>query len=162
MSFLLKTLDSFYKEHYSKTIIENEILYYDKLSYILAYESIDMVTNINNNIQEHFINHLNKYVNIIFNIKQKSEKITKNNKDKTIKKELHKQLYDEINKVKKDLITFGEFTSDAKYHEWIKKQKKKLFPKKTKFDNDCINYDLKSNTQDYLVSMFYLSIELEK
>jgi hypothetical protein len=28
----LKTLDNFYKEHYSKTITDNEILYYDKLS----------------------------------------------------------------------------------------------------------------------------------
>ena len=64
----LKILDIFYKEHYSKTISDNEILYYDKLSYILAYEAIDMTTNINNNIQEHFIDHLNKYVNIIFNV----------------------------------------------------------------------------------------------
>ena len=65
----LKTLTKFYKEHYSKTIIKDETLYYDKLSYILAYEAIDMITNINNNIQEHFIDHLNKYVNIVFDIK---------------------------------------------------------------------------------------------
>ena len=41
----LKQLIFFYKEHYSKTIIDNEILYYDKLSYILAYKVIDMTTN---------------------------------------------------------------------------------------------------------------------
>ncbi len=61
----LKTLPKFHKEHYSKTIIKDETLYYDKLSYILTYEAIDMITNINN-IQEHFIDHLNKYVNIVF------------------------------------------------------------------------------------------------
>ena len=51
----LMILTKFYKEHYSKTIVEDETLYYDKLSYILAYEAIDMITNVTNNIQEHFI-----------------------------------------------------------------------------------------------------------
>jgi hypothetical protein len=95
----LKTLTNFYKNHYSLTIANNEILYYDKLPYILAYEAIDMITNINNNIQEHFIDHLNKYVNIVFDIKAKRDEITKNNKDKEIRKQLHKELYEEINKV---------------------------------------------------------------
>ena len=82
-----------------------------------------MTTNINNNIQEHFIDHLNKYVNIVFNVKSIRDKITKNNKDKIIRKELHKQNYEEFNKVKKDLITFGELISNVKYHDWIKEQK---------------------------------------
>ena len=60
----LKELTKFYKEHYQPLMVKDDIIYYDKLSYILAYEAIDMITNINNNIQEHFIDHLNKYVNI--------------------------------------------------------------------------------------------------
>jgi hypothetical protein len=158
----LKTLNEFYKNHYSLTIINNEILYYDKLPYILAYEAIDMITNINNNIQEHFIDHLNKYVNIVFDIKAKRDEITKNNKDKIIRKQLHKALYEEINKVKKDLITFGDFTSDIKYHNWIKENKLKLFPNKTKFKEDNIYYELKSNSQYFLYGMFYICNELEK
>jgi len=157
----LRTLTNFYKNNYSLTIA-NEILYYDKLPYILAYEAIDMITNINNNIQEHFINHLNKYVNIIFDVKNKRDEITKNNKDKIIRKELHKQLYEEINKVKKDLITFGSFTSDVKYHEWIKTEKCKIFPNKTQFEENNIYYELKSNTQYFLYGMFYVCNELEK
>ena len=97
----LSNLSQFYTNHYSLTIANSEILYYDKLSYILPYKAIDVITNINNNIQEHFINHLNKYVNITFDIKAKRDEITKNNKDKTIRKKLHKQLYDKIGKVKK-------------------------------------------------------------
>ena len=158
----LKELTNFYKTNYATTISNNETIYYDKLSYILPYEAIDMVTNIKNNIQEHFIDNLNKYVNIVFKVKEKSAQITKENKDKTIRKELHKQLYDEISKVKKYLINFSDFTSDMIYHEWIREQKNKLFPNKKTFDKDNIHYDLKSNTQDYLVSMFYISNELEK
>ena len=158
----LQELTEFYREHYSNTISNNETIYYDKLSYILPYEAIDMITNINNNIQEHFIDHLNKYVNIVFNVKEKSAKITTENKDKIIRKQLHKQLYDEIGKVKKDLMHFGNLTSDEKYHKWIIEERIKLYPNKTRFDNDNIYYDLKSNTQEFLHSMFHISIELEK
>ncbi len=157
----LRTLNDFYKKHYSQTITNNEILYYDKLPYILAYEAIDMITNITNNIQEHFINHLNKYVNIVFNIKAKRDEITKNNKDKNIRKQLHKELYEEINKVKKDLISFADFTSDIKYHDWIKEQKLKLFPNKTQFEENNIYYELKSNTQYFLYGMFHICNQLE-
>ena len=158
----LQELTEFYREHYSNTISNNETIYYDKLSYILSYEAIDMTTNINNNIQEHFIDHLNKYVNIVFSIKEKSAKITTENKDKIIRKQLHKQLYDEIGKVKKDLMHFGDLTSDEKYHKWIIEERIKLYPNKTRFDNDNIYYDLKRNTQEFLHSMFHISIELEK
>jgi hypothetical protein len=158
----LQELTEFYRKHYSNTISNNETIYYDKLSYILPYEAIDMITNINNNIQEHFIDHLNKYVNIVFNIKEKSAKITTENKDKITRKKLHKQLYDEIGKVKKDLMHFGDLTSDEKYHKLVIQERIKLYPNKTRFDNDNIYYDLKSNTQDFLHSMFHISIELEK
>ena len=33
------------KNVYSKTISDNEILYYDKLNYILVYKVIDITTN---------------------------------------------------------------------------------------------------------------------
>ena len=158
----LRILTDFYNNVYSKTISNNEIIYYDKLSYILPYEAIDMTTNINNNIQEHFIKHLYKYVNIVFDIKNKSDEITKNNKDKQIRKELHKQLYDEISKVKKDLISFDDFTSNPIYHNWIKEERIKLFPNKTSFQENSIFYELKSNTQYFLGSMFYISNEFEK
>jgi len=158
----LKELSKFYKEHYQSLMVKDDIIYYDKLSYILAYESIDMITNINNNIQEHFIDHLNKYVNINFDIKSKRDKITKDNKDKLIRKELHKKLTEEFRKIKNDLISFNELTSDEKYHNWIIEERKKLYSNKNKFDKDLIYYDLKSNTQDYLQSMFYLAIKLEK
>ena len=158
----LKELIGFYKTNYALTISNYETIYYDKLSYILAYEAIDMITNINNNIQEHFIDHLNKYVNIVFSIKEKSTQITIENKDKIIRKQLHKQLYDEIGKVKKDLMHFGDLTSDEKYHQWIIQERIKLYPNKTRFDNDNIYYHLKNNTQDFLISMFHILIELEK
>ena len=55
------------------------------------------------------------------------------------------------------LISFETLTSDPKYHKWILQERINLYRNKTKFDNDSIHYDLKSNTMDYLKSMFYLS-----
>jgi len=162
MPLQLRELTNFYNNFYHETICDNEILYYDKMSYILAYEAIDMITNINNNIQEHFIDHLNKFVNLTFDVKKKADEITKNNKDKIIRKQLHNELYTEIRKIKNDLINFREFKSDEKYHSWINEHKKILFGNKTSFDENNIYYDIKSNTKDYLKSMFYILIEFEK
>jgi hypothetical protein len=157
-----KTLQEFYDKHYKETTIEDDILYYDKMSYILAYEAIDMETNINVNIQEHFLQHLYKFINISLDVKSKRDKITEENKDKTIRKEKHKELTSEINLVKKDLTSFSELKSNQKYHQFIKEQRKLIYGNKVKFDEDNIVYDLKSNTQTYLKSMFYIASELEK
>jgi len=158
----LKDLTLFYKDHYKSTCDEKEILYYDKMSYILAYEAIDMITNIENNIREHFIQHLNKFVNISFKLKDSMDKITKETKDKELRKQQKKELYNEIKKVKDDILSFDELKSDIKYHNWIKEQKKFLLPNKTKFDKNSIMYDIKSNPIDYLKSMIYIGTELEK
>jgi hypothetical protein len=157
-----KILQEFYNKHYKETTIKDDILYYDKMSYILAYEAIDMETNINVNIQEHFLQHLYKFINILLDVKGKRDKITEENKDKTIRKEKHKELTSEINLVKKDLTSFSELKSNQKYHQFIKKQRKLIYGDKVKFDEDNIVYDLKTNTQTYLKSMFYIASELEK
>ena len=60
----LKLLTKFYNEHYKPLTINEEVIYYDKLNYVLAYEAIDIVKNINVNISEHFIQHLHKFINI--------------------------------------------------------------------------------------------------
>ena len=67
-----------------------------------------------------------------------------------------------IIKVKNDLINFREFKSDEKYYSWINEHKKILFDNKTKFDENNIYYDIKSNTKDYLKSIFYILIKFEK
>ena len=159
----LRELTDFYKNHYKATVDVNEKLYYDKLSYILPYEAIDMSTNITNNIREHFLDHLNKFVNITFNVKDKMAQITKEYKDKEIRKQKKKELYNEIKKVKDDLISINKNkTSDVKYHKWIDETRKYILPNKNKFDKDSILYDIKSKTLDYLKPIIYLGIELEK
>ena len=161
-SVLLKNLYKFYNEHYISTIYDNEIIYYDKLSYILAYEAIDIEKNINNNIQEHFITHLNQFVNHSFNLQEQKDEIKKI-KDKEVRKESFKSLTNEFKKIKDDLISLtNDLKADEKYHNWIKEHKKHIVPYKPNFDKDSIYYDLHSNTKDYLKSFIYINIQLEK
>lgn len=132
-----KNISSFYNEHYIKTIKTfkhvEDIMYYDKLSYILAYEAKDIVTNVNINIQEHFIDHLYKYVNIVFEVEKKKQ-IIKCCPDKTKRTELYKELYAEIDQIKTDLTSFDAFVSKPIYHSWIIAQKAQLYPStKTSF-----------------------------
>jgi hypothetical protein len=158
----LKELTKFYNEHYKSLTTNDEVIYYDKLNYVLAYEAIDIEKNINVNISEHFIQHLNKFINISFEVKEKHDKITKDNKDIKVRKEKHKEFTQEINKIKKDLMSFNELESDKKYHKWILEQRKLIYENKTKFEEDSIYYDLKVKPQDYLKPMFYICGELEK
>jgi len=158
----LKKLVKFHTKHYLNTCIDDDIVKYDKLSYVLPYEAIDMVTNINNNIQEHFISHLNKYINIEFNLKERLSEITKNTKDKTQRKILHKKVYDEINLIKKDMMSFKKRKSDPKYHKWIKEKRKKIYGEKTRLAKDNVAYDIKVRPQFYLKGMFYINSKFEK
>lgn len=158
-----KKLMDFYKTHYKETTDKDEILYYDKMSYILAYEAIDMTTNIHVNIQEHFIQHLNKFVNITFDLKSKHKEITNSKLTKEEKKQARNDLNKEFREIKNDLMSFEKkLTAKKEYHKWIKEQRKLIYGKKKSFDNDSIYYDLKSKTHDYIKPMIYIGKELEK
>jgi hypothetical protein len=157
----LKNIQLFYKEHFKQLLDKNDELYSDKLSYILAYEEIDIVKNINNNIEMNFVTQLNKFVNWSFDIYSKKKEIHKI-KDKEIRKEKYKELFTEFKNVKDDLITLDEFKSNIKYHDWINIQRQFILPNKDIFDKNNIVYDLCSNTQDYLKGYIYIGKELEK
>ncbi len=161
----LKELTEFFEEHYKDTMDLNEELLYDKMSYILAYEAIDMTTNIYINVREHYLQQLNKLVNITFKFKDQINQIKEKFKKTETIKEKKKELYEEFKQIKDDLLNVGvdkELKSKKKYHKWIKEHKLNFIPNKDTFDNDNIMYDLKSNTHQYLKCYMYIGKELEK
>ena len=159
----LEELQLFYKKFYSKCVKEEDIININKLSYTLSYEAIDIVKNIENNISEHFIDYVNKFVNATFKIYEQIKEIKTENKNKIIMKQKMKELHQKYRKIKNDLLKISDekFDSDKMYHQWITKHRKNII-QKDKFDKDNIFYDIKSKTQDYLKSMFYINSEIEK
>ena len=160
---LLEELKSFYNKEYKKCITDEDIQDDTKLNFIMAYETIDILTAIENNIKEHFFDYINKFVNLSLKLKSKIKEIKNDKKlNKDEKKEMKNQVYKVFRQIKKDLVKVNdEYESDKKYHKWINMHRKNIV-RKDKFTKDSIDYDLCSNTQDYLKSLFYMNKELEK
>ena len=156
----MKKLTIFYNNHYKKTIDENDIVNDNKLSFILAYEAIDIIKNINTNIKEHFVDHVNKLVNIKFEWKEEITKINSSKKlNKDEKKEQKQKVYQEFLCIKNDILNVenDELISKKKYHKWIKDMKKYIIPRKDNFQKNNIHYDVCCNPQDYLRSMIFIN-----
>ena len=160
LSIQKKALNDFYNDHYKYTIIDCEPILYTNLCNNLKYEAIDMITNINNNVMMNYINHLNRYVNIVFGYKAKMEQIKRDYSDKGVQTLLCKQWTAEIKKIKEDLYCFTKPKSDVKYHKWIIATRQGLYPYKKTGKN--VKFAVDTKPQDYLVSMFYICTELEK
>ena len=145
-----------YDDEYKKLNYENKLDGVN-LSQILGYMSIDMLTNIENNIKLHFIKYLNRFVNSSFK-KQNNElleKCEKGTKTK-LRKELNKDLYE----IKQDLINNTlKSNNKYKYHEWINKHKVNIFPNEF---NSSYEFDILNNPQNYINGMIYMCLEIEK
>ena len=117
-------LIEFYKHNYEPLITDTDKVFIDKLGYILNYEEEHILTNIENNIKEHFVDRVNEYVNISFNVKSLAEKVSH---DK-IKRQA---VWDRFRKIKQDLLSIPgtEYTSDPEFHQWISSKRKYILPR---------------------------------
>jgi hypothetical protein len=81
-------LTAFYKEHYLPTM-QNDPIDYAGLNTVLDYLKEDVITMYENNIQLHYVDYVERYVNVVWKKKFLTEKIRKNesgtrNKNKSI------------------------------------------------------------------------------
>ena len=189
-TFKLKNeLKTFYDKHYKPNIIE-ENLSYTHLNTVLDYLSTDIVTMYENNIKLHFVEYVEKYINVICykkeiieiikeDLKNKpseenKDKSSEKNKDKSneeikdksneeIKDILIKHFCKKITNIKIDIFNVKDkkYKSDEKEHKLIDDIKKDILPNKVKFDKDSIYYDIQSNTQDYLPCMIKMMKVIE-
>ncbi len=158
---LKKCFVDFYNKYYSQTVTDKNIAYDDKLSHILHYEALEIVKHIETNIKEHYIQYIYRYINICFDLKQKQYELNKI-KNKEEKNEKYRNMYDTLNKIKKDLLQNQPnlkkliFESPKIYHEWIMNTKKYIMPNKN-FAKDSIHYDVTCNPQEYLQYMIWIN-----
>jgi hypothetical protein len=116
-----------------------------------------MITCINTNISTHFVKHLFKYINCLF--KEPKSLEIKKEKDKIKRKELYKNLNQEIRDLKSDLINNKIENSKEDYHSWIRENKGFLFPNKV---NKSVAYDVKVNPEKYIKYSFYINKKIEE
>ena len=136
-------LTLFYNSDY-KPLIKDTDLDYTHLNTVLDYLTISIITMYENNIKQHYVEYVERYVNIVWKKKETLTKIKDENKDEEKRKQLTHEFCNDLRKIKNDIldITVKKYKSDAKYHKWIKAAKKKY-------------YQIKKNTQKIIYIMIY-------
>jgi len=119
------------------------------LSATLDYYATTMITAIENNIKMNFMDYVKRFVNSYFKSIHKEE---------IQNKEFKKQLYNELQAVKNDIIN-NTTTSEPKYHTWLNENRHKIVPEE--YDTSYY-YDIKVNPQRYLKYMIYMNLQLEE
>lgn len=145
----------FYNNVFSKLV--NEKLSYTNKTHILEQTAKEMITCLETNISTHFIKHLFRYINCLF--KDPKTKQIKLEKDKEKRKVMYKELNEEIRNLKSDLINNKIVDSKSKYHDWINKTKKYLYPENI---TKTIAYDVKIHPEKYLINAFYINSKIEE
>lgn len=161
---LKTTLKTFYLQHYLP-LTQQDSLDYTNLNTVLDYLKITILTIYENNIKAHFVEYVERYVNIVwkkkFLIQKLKSKIhlTKRERDAKIRK-----LTNELRKIKNDILNVenDHFTSHTSYHYWIKQQKQHIMPVKDKFEKKSVYYDIQCNPQDYFPCMLFMMKQIER
>jgi transposase len=155
-------LTAFYNSDY-KPLIKDTNLDYTHLNTVLDYLTIGINTMYENNIKLHYVEYIERFVNIIWKKKETIVKIKEEYKEEVKQKELVNEFCRQLRKIKTDILeTTTEYKSDVKYHNWIKEIKKTITPNKDKYQKDNLYYDLQCNPQDYLPCMIRMMKEVEK
>ena len=155
-------LTVFYNSDY-RPLIKDTDLDYTHLNTVLDYLTIGIITMYKNNIKLHYIEYIERFVNIVWKKKETILKIKEENKDEEKQKELVNEFCRQLRKIKNDILQqSSEITADVKYHNWIKEIKKTITPNKDKYQKDNLYYDLQVSPQDYLPCMIRMMKEVEK
>ena len=160
---LKETLSAFYRTDFQPLIL-NENLDYTHMNTSLDYLTIDILTMYENNIKLHYIEYVERYVNVVWKKKYLKEKISELNISQKERKSRKNKLYATLRKIKTDLLNVENenYKSHSSYHEWIKANKKFITPNKASYKNDNIVYDLKCSPFDYFPCMVFMMKEVEK
>jgi len=159
---LKHTLQQFYDEHYSK-LTQTEDLDYVCMNTVLDYLTIDILTMYENNIKQHYVEYVERYVNVIWKKKLLIEIIRKRVNNTEKRNQMINKLCTTLRQIKNDLLNVKDlkFKSHKSYHPWIEQQKLRILPTKI-FEKDNIKYDLQCSPQDYLSCMITMMKEVEK
>ncbi len=145
----------FFDIHYKPLLAHNEPLYYTGLNTVLDYNAVSIITMIENNIKQHYVEYVERFVNVCF----QEDEFLKSNPNKEYKFAFLKML----SRIKKDLLTLtaNTYKSPQEHHECIEKHKLFVLPQKPSFEKSSIYYDIQVNPQDYYHCMFYMMKQIE-
>lgn len=156
-------LTAFYKTDF-QPLIQNENLDYTHMNTILDYLTIDILTMYENNIKLHYVEYVERYVNVVWKKKFIVSKIRKLNITQKTKEQRVNNLCNQLRKIKTDLLNIENinYKSHSMYHKWINQQKQFITPNKATYKKNNIVYDLMCSPFDYFGCMIFMMKQIEK
>ena len=156
-------LTAFYKTDF-QPLIQNENLNYTHMNTILDYLTIDILTMYENNIKLHYVEYVERYVNVVWKKKFIVSKIRKLNITQKAREQRVNNLCNQLRKIKTDLLNVENtnYKSHSMYHTWINQQKPIITPNKSTYKKNNIVYDLMCNPMDYFTCMIFMMKQIEK
>jgi len=160
---LKEKLSTFYKTDF-QPLIQNEELDYTHMNTILDYLTIDILTMYENNIKFHYVEYVERYVNVVWKKKFIVSKIRKLNITQKEKEQRVNNLCNQLRKIKTDLLNIEStnYKSHSMYHTWINRQKQMITPNKTTYKKNNMVYDLMCSPFDYFGCMIFMMKQIEK
>jgi hypothetical protein len=160
---LKDTLTSFYKTDF-QPLIQDENLDYTHMNTILDYLTIDILTMYENNIKFHYVEYVERYVNVVWKKKFIVSRIRKLNITQKEKEQKVNNLCSQLRKIKTDLLNTEttNYKSSSAYHKWINQQKKFITPNKSIYKKNNIVYDLMCSPFDYFGNMIFMMKQVAK
>lgn len=152
----------FYNQQYLP-LTQNDPIDYSGLSTVLDYLKEDIITMYENNIQLHYVEYVERYVNVVWKKKIIIDKIRKLGKTKMERDARIRTLCADLRKIKNDLLNVDDkpYQSNHHYHKWITQQKQHILPNRSKFEKNNVMYDLKCKTMEYFPCMIYMMKQVE-
>ena len=144
---LLDELKYIYNHHFSN--LNANKINYSNLSHIMRYLSVDIITNIENNIKFHFVDHVKNFTKYMYN--KLDYKLTKYELNKITNKIFNNK---KIN-INNDPYKNGDNVHNLLMVEYINKLYFPQIDEKNRFE------DLHKHPQKYLISMLRMNREIE-
>ncbi|HEX5486026.1 MAG TPA: zinc ribbon domain-containing protein [Limnobacter sp.] len=156
-------LTAFYNAHFALLLPENDVPpSYMHLDGVLDYTAKDLVTALETNIKQHFVEYVQSYVDAAYHKDATVALIAKlvPKKDRDAEK---KALDRKLRAITKDLLTVNgeEFVSPRRWHESVREHRLVVQPGKTHYAKNLLASDLKCHPQDYLVPMLRMTVFME-
>ena len=140
---LRKKFELFYDEHYPSGHINP--ISYKNMNTILDYLGIDILTCYETNIKQHYVEYVERFVNVIFQKKQRIQSLSKDEASAFVNM---------LRKVKNKILNGEEVPEEVQSHL------SKIIPQRT-FEKNSIRYDIHCHPQDYLPGMIYMMKYIE-
>ena len=155
-------LTTFYNHHYLP-LTQNDPIDYTGLNTVLDYLKEDVITMYENNIQLHYVEYVERYVNVVWKKKMIINKIRKLGKTQKEREARVRNLCAELRKIKNDLLNVDgkPYQSNNYYHKWIAEQKQHILPHRNEFEKNSVMYDLKCKTMEYFPCMIFMMKQVE-